>query len=150
MLLIKLKKMKQGLIETPSETGGQKTKLTGWPAVANFFRYNYWYFIVGAFVIIFITSYVFQMVTRKEEDCLIIVNTGSINLSSVSQKYSEQFSQICPDTNKDGVPLAKVMDCSYDPNSKNAQEVSAKLLKFQAQFSINTTQLFILNYVPKS
>lgn len=145
--LIELKKIKQGLIDTPDTAGqAEKKKLTGWPAVANFLRYNGVYIAVGIAVVTMLGFYIFSLVTKVTPDCLIVANTGAASLQEVAGEYSDMFTQLCPDSNQDDVALASVIDCSYDPEMTNAQELGARIMKFQAQFSIEYAQLFILNY----
>ena len=145
--LIELKKIKQGLADVPAgTTHAQKEKLTGWPAVVNFLRYNGLPILAGLLVVFLLGYYIVTLVQKKTPDCLIVANTGAASLQEVAQAYSEAFTAYCPDSNGDGTAMASVIDCSYDEDTTNAQELSARILKFQAQFSIEYAQLFILNY----
>lgn len=145
--LIELKKIKQGLVDAPTAVQHtEKVKLTGWPAVANFLRYNGLPILIGILIIAAIGYYIFDRIQQKTPDCLIVANTGALSLQGVAENYAEIFTAHCPDSNDDGVALASVIDCSYDESTTNAQELSARILKFQAQFSIEYAQLFILNY----
>lgn len=144
--LIELKKIKQGLIDAPAAQPKPNPKLTGWPAITNFLRYNSVYLVVGVIIIAFAAAYIHSLIVNKKPDCLIIANTGAYTVQNVADDYTVLFSKYCPDSNGDGVALASVLDCSYDKKDTNVQELSARITKFQAQFSIDYVQLFILNY----
>lgn len=144
--LIELKKMRQGLIDTPTISNEPKPKLTGWPAFANFIQYNKFYILAGLAIILAITLFVRSCITKIEPDCLVVANIGSYGLDTVTESYSQIFSEICSDTNGDGTPLVSVVDCSYNEETTDAQKLTTNIMKFQTQFSINYAQLFILNY----
>ncbi len=144
--LIELKKMRQGLISPPKNDDVPKQKLKGFPAFANFLRYHVWHIVVIACAFVFVVSLGKKILTEKTPDCLVVINTGAMNLTEVSKEYSEFLAQYCPDSNDDGKTLVEVLDCSYDENGTNYEEVGARATKFKLQFNINYAQLFILSY----
>ncbi|MBQ7288364.1 MAG: hypothetical protein IJW78_01425 [Clostridia bacterium] len=144
--LIELKKMKQGLVETTTDKQPESKKLTGWPAVVNFLRYNGICILVAIIILAISIHLIYSRITMKKPDCMVVVNTGAITLQETANDYAKIFTELCPDANGDGAALASVIDCSYDEDATDAQALSAHFMKFQSQFSVEYAQLFILNY----
>ena len=144
--LIELKKMRQGLISPPKNDDAPKQKLKGFPAFANFLRYHVWHIVVIACAFVFVVSLGKKILTEKTPDCLVVINTGAMNLSEVSNEYAKVLTEYCPDSNGDGKTLVEVLDCSYDENGSNKEEIAARATKFKLQFNVNHAQLFILSY----
>lgn len=145
--LIEIKKIRQGLEDAPvTAAPTEKVKLTGWPAVANFLHYNGIPILIGILIVIGVVYFIVDRINYKTPDCLIVANTGALSLQGVVEDYAKIIAEYCPDSNNDGKAYPSVIDCSYDEKLADTQELSARVMKFQVQFSVDYAQLFILNY----
>ncbi len=142
--LIRLKRIRQGLEEAPVEEHKEPPKLTGKAAAANFWVYHRVYFIIGALALAIVVGIVVTIVRNKRPDIVIAAQTGGTGFGAATEQLDEYFSNICGDTNGDGVKKAEIIDCSYNPDSDSGVSMAMQM-KFQAQFGDNSAVLFVLD-----
>lgn len=133
---LELLRLKQGLIEeseTIHEEHEEKTKLSLWKKITNFFYHNKWWLGIGTIIACISGFLIYDYVTKPRPDLvvLLIADNEEIGTYSDLKDYITGFTE---DTNKNGKKLASVYYIPYSENTfRNYSNGSDNKLSIELQ-----------------
>lgn len=124
---IELLRLKEGIIDqddsSMKEVHEEKIELHGKAKAANIWYHYKWWFIFGAFLIIAVTSIVYEQVTKEKPDItvMMVANNGLADRQQDIEKFLEKYT---PDFDENGYVHVAVIMMPQSQNDLQQQGVN--------------------------
>lgn len=143
--LLELKKMQQGLMETPQKEERDVTPKTFKEKKENFF-YHYKLLFCGAIAFLAVLAFiVVNMVTKITYDSTPVLFTYEYYSSQHIEEIKNALSKFCEDIDGDNEINISVLDCSFNPATAGYEYQKNQRSKVQARIASGSSMLFLLD-----